>query len=96
MPRSNSESVYLRIMMNNAIVLNHSPNIDTKAASQNRRYVRLVFTKRIYELPDMMKTYSSSALSLSCEKETTIHFDVGVFDLSATESSGTNSFASGK
>ena len=41
-------------------------------------------------------TYSSSLLSLELLIVTTIHFDVGVFDLSATESNGTNSFASGK
>ena len=45
-PSSNSESVYSSISKKRAIVLNHSPNMDTKAANQNRRYVRFVFTKR--------------------------------------------------
>ena len=36
-PKSNSDSVYFRMIKKRAIVLNHSPNIDTKAASQNLR-----------------------------------------------------------
>ena len=53
-PRSNSESVYFKISRNNAIVLNHSPNIEMNAAIQNCRYVLFSRTRRMYALSDIV------------------------------------------
>ena len=54
MPSSSSESVYSNIIRNKAMVLNHSPNIEMNAASQNLRYVLFSRTRRRYALSDMV------------------------------------------
>lgn len=48
-PKRNKESEYMSIKTNRAIVLNHSPNIETMEALQNFLYFLLFFSNEKYE-----------------------------------------------